>query len=121
MVLTVLFSSCLNGIGNGTNTLIKETFNAKHDRKAILFLKQSTLSSDSYQVTVSNDEYKLGEEDVGNTFTVDTNHDSTFLDSTSINLSWLNNNTLQIDYDKALRTFIQEQKVGGVTVVYKVR
>lgn len=56
-----------------------------------------------------------------NAFIVYTNHDSTFLNNMSINFTWLNNYLLQIDYDKKLRTFIQEEKIEGVTLVYRPR
>ncbi len=49
--------------------------------------------------------------EIGNTFTVDSNHGATEPDIASINLSWLSNDTLQIDFDQKLRTFIQEKKL----------
>ena len=77
--------------------------------------------SDSYQVTVTDYNNKFDKSKVGNTFTFDTDHDKAPLDSTSINFNWLSNDTLQIDYDKRLRTFIQEKNVQGVTIIYQAR
>lgn len=120
--LTLILASCFSlSDDTGLNTFIKESSNKHHNKKAILFLKESSLSSDSYQVTVCDNIHKLNKEEVGNTFTVDTNYDSTFLDQKSINFNWLGNDTLQIDYDKELRTFIQENKVDDVTIIYKAR
>jgi hypothetical protein len=120
--LTLTLTSCFSlGDDTGINTFIKETSNDRHNKKAILFLKEASLSSDSYQVTVCDNDHKLDKGEVGNTFTVDTNYDSTFLDKKSINFIWLSNDTLQIDYDKKLRTFIQEKKADGITIIYKGR
>ena len=122
LALTFSLTSCFSlGDDTGINTFIKETSNDRHNKKAILFLKEASLSSDSYQVTVCDNNHKLDKGEVGNTFTVDTNYDSTFLDKKSINFIWLGNDTLQIDYDKKLRTFIQEKKVDDVTIIYKAR
>jgi hypothetical protein len=76
---------------------------------------------DYYQVTVMSFNKKFDTTSIGNTFTVDADHNKTLLDSISINFTWLSNDTLQIDYDKLLRTFIQERKVEGMTIIYKAR
>lgn len=121
-ILTITFTSCFSfGDDTGINTFVKESSNERHDKKAILFLKESSLSSDSYQVTICKNNHKLDKKEVGNTFTVDTNYDSTFLDKNSINFTWFGNDTLQIDYDKKLRTFIQEKNIEDVTIIYKAR
>jgi len=109
-------------MSDGSDTVIKESSNKQHDKKAILFLREAGATvSDSYQVTVMDFNNKFDTTEVGNTFTVDPDHDKTWLDSTSINFTWLSNDTLQIDYDKKLRTFIQEKKVEDVTIIYKSR
>ena len=77
--------------------------------------------SDSYQVTVTDYNNRFDTTEVGNTFTVDTNHGKTWLDSASINFTWRSSDTLQIDYDKRPRTFIQEEKVDDVTIIYRPR
>ena len=121
-IFTITLVSCfLLGDDTGINTFVKESSNARQDKKAILFLKEASLSSDSYQVIICNNNHKLDKGEVGNTFTVDTNYDSTFLDKKSINFTWFGNDTLEIDYDKKLRTFIQEKNVDGVTIIYKAR
>ena len=121
--LTFTLTSCLSSpLSDGSDTIIKESSNERHDKKTILFLRQAGATvGDSYQVTVMGFNNKFDTTSVGNTFTVDTDHNKTSLDSTSINFTWLSNDTLQIDYDKLLRTFIQEQKVAGVTIIYKAR
>jgi hypothetical protein len=112
LILSVTFTSCfpLND-DTGFNTFIKESENQRTPKKAILFLKESSLSADSYQVTIFDKNHKLSKAQVGNAFTVDAN---------SINFTWLSNDSLQIDYDGKLRTFIQEKQVEGVNVVYKM-
>jgi hypothetical protein len=121
-ILTFTLTSCSSLNDTGTNTFIKESSNKQHDKKAILFLKEAVATvADSYQVTVCGNNHTLGRGEVGNTFTVDTNHGETFLDTASINFIWFGNDTLQIDYDKKLRAFIQERKVDDVTIDYKAR
>ena len=120
-VLTLAFSSC-NLLGDDSNTLVKESANVGHDKKVFLFLREAGATvSDSYQVTIADFENKFDKSEIGNTFTVDTDHGKTWFNSSSINFTWLANDTLQIDYDKKLRTFIQEKKVRGVTIFYKAR
>jgi hypothetical protein len=121
-ILTYTLSSCSLLSDTGTNTLIKESSNKRHDKKAILFLKEAAATvPDSYQVTVCDNDHTLDKGEVGNAFRVDTDHGKTWLDSSSINFTWLSSDTLQIDYDKKLRTFIQENKVQGVTLMYSAR
>ncbi|OKS87857.1 hypothetical protein [Mucilaginibacter polytrichastri] len=55
---------------------------------------------------------------VGNVFTVDANHDSTRLDSNAVRLTWLSNDVLKITYDKKLRTFIKNDELNKIKVVY---
>jgi hypothetical protein len=120
-ITAFIFSSCIF-TDTGTNTLIKESINKTQTKKAILFLKEAGATvADSYQVMMTNNNHKLDKGEVGNTFTVDTNHGDTWLNANSINFTWLNNDTLQIDYDKKLRTFIKENKVDNVTIIYKPR
>jgi len=119
--LTFSLTSC-SLLGDGSDTIIKQSINERHDKKAILFLREAGATvSDSYQVTVMDYGDKFDTTEVGNTFTVDTDLGKTWLDSASINFTWLSNDTLQIDYDKKLRTFIQEKKVEDVTIIYKAR
>lgn len=120
-ILTLVFTSCLS-LGDGSNTFIKESINNRHTRKAVLFLREAGATvSNSYQVTLTDADEEFDKNKVGNTFTVDTNHGETGLDSASINFIWLGEDKLQIDYDKKLRTFIQQTNVDGVTIVYKTR
>ncbi|MBE7174604.1 MAG: hypothetical protein INR73_28790 [Williamsia sp.] len=120
--LTIAFSSCLSLADGHSATLIKESSNGRHTKKAVLFLLQGGATADnSYQVSMTNYENQFDTTQVGNTFTVDTNHGATGLDSNSIGFSWLGDDTLQIDYDKKLRTFIQQTSIDGITIVYKKR
>jgi hypothetical protein len=121
--LTFTLSSCLsNELSDGSDTIIKQSSNPRQDKKVILFLREAGATvPDSYQVTVMDFGDKFDKTSVGNIFTVDTDHGKTWLDSTSINFNWLSNDTLQIDYNKKLRTFIQEKSIDGVIIIYKTR
>ena len=108
--------------GDPSTTLIKTASNYDKTKKAILLQSNGNATVDlSLQVSILDQDYKLSGKELGNTFTVDRNHGATGLDSASINFYWLSNDTLQIDYDKKLRTFIQEKNIDGVTIVYKAR
>ena len=103
-------------------TLVKAAANSDKTKKAVLLQNDGNATVDlSLQVPVLDYDTKLSGKELGNTFTVDRNHGVTGLDSASINFNWLSNDTLQIDFDQKLRTFIQENKVDGVTIVYKAR
>jgi|SRR5690242_9100714 len=120
-ILLVILSSCFD-LANRHDTLIKQSSNKSHNKKAILFLMEGGATiSDSYQVSIVDYYEPFDSTQVGNTFTVDTNHGYTGLDSTSIDLTWLSYDTLLIDYDKRLRTFIKKIKVNGVSIVYEER
>ncbi len=118
-ISTISFTSCFSLTGEGVDRLLKEVPNIQHDKKAVLFLKEASLSEDSYQVSIKNIDSKFDTTETGNTFTVDADHGKTWLDSNSINLNWVSNDTLVINYNKSLRTFIQEKYVNGVTVIYQ--
>ena len=121
LCLTILFCSCLS-LGDGSDTVIKETPNSRHTKKAILFLRQAGATvGDSYQVSVTDYDKKFDTTQVGNTFTVDSNYGDTGLDTASMGFAWLGDDSLQIDYDKKLRTFIQQTNVDGVRISYRPR
>src|ERR1019366_7098256 len=114
--LTFILTFC-SLLGDGSDTVIKESINGRHDKRAILFLREAGATvSDSYQVTVMDYSDTFDPTEAGNTFTVDTDHGKTWFDSTSINFTWRSEDTLRIDYDKKLRTFIQEKEVDDATI-----
>ena len=121
-VISILSIASCNLSGDSVNTVIKEIPNPNHNKKAILFMKESGATvGDSYQLTISDFEYPLKKTEVGNTFTVDENHGSSRLDSSSVVILWLSNDSLKVSYDKNLRTFIQESNVNGVNIFYEAR
>lgn len=75
----------------------------------------------SLQVVIASYDHELDNREVGNAFSVDSDHNKTSQDSSSINFTWLSNDTLKIDYHKKLRTFIQNKSVEGVTIIYEAR
>ncbi len=71
LILTFGLSSC-NLLGDGSNTLIKDSANVGHNKKVFLFLREAgTTVANSYQVTINDFENKFDTSKVGNTFTVD--------------------------------------------------
>ena len=117
--LTFIIPCCSGFLDDQNTTLIKYSSNSDKTKKAVLLQNDGNATVDlSLQVSILDYDYKLSGKEIGNTFTVDRNHASAVLDSTSIKFNWVSNDTLQIDYDKNLRTFIQEKKVKGVTIIY---
>lgn len=120
LILAASLSSCFQLFDPGPATLIKTVLNRSKKKQAILFLKGGNATEDdSMQVSVMDANYKLSGTEVGNTFTTDSNHGLGRTDPNAIRLVWLDDDTLEIDYDKNLRTFIQLNKINHVTVVYK--
>ncbi|BAU55213.1 hypothetical protein [Mucilaginibacter gotjawali] len=119
-ILMSVLSSCLTLGDDESNKLIKESANKIHTKKAILFLREGGATvGDSYQVSLVDCKSAFDTTVVGNTFTVDDDHGKARLYPASINFKWLTDNNIEISYDKRLRTFIMEQSVNGVKVVYK--
>ena len=120
--ISLLVTSCFQLPDIGHNSKLKETYNNIESKKVILFLKQGITKADnSLHLTVAGYDYELNKKEVGNTFTVYSHHNKIQQDTNSINFTWLNNDTLQIDYDKYLRTLIQEKIIDGVTIIYRAR
>ena len=74
---------------------------------------------DSYQVSIKDADDTLNATEVGNTFTTDSNHGKTRLNSASIQLKWISDKDLIISYDKRLRTFIMIKVMDDVKVAYQ--
>jgi len=120
--LITIISSCFSLLGDGSNTLVKESANNKHSKKAVLFLREAGATvANSYQVSITDYKTEFDTVAVGNVFTVDDDHDKAILDPKAISFSWLANDTIEISYNKNLRTFIQEKNIDGITIVYKVK
>lgn len=120
LIFVSIISSCFSLLGDGSNTLIKESANSKHSKKAVLFLREGgTTVSESYQVSITNYKTEFDTVAVGNVFTVDDDHGKANLNPKGINFNWVSDDTIEISYDKKLRTFIQEKNIDGVTIVYK--
>ena len=120
-LLTLMASSCFQLSGSGSNDIMKNTANDSKTKKAVLFLKTGGATTDnSLQVSVIDFKENLSSEGNGNTFTTDTDHNKTTLDSNSINLLWVTNDSLIIQYDKKLRTFLKMTKVNDVGIGYEL-
>lgn len=115
----VALSGCLD-LGDSTNSLIKDRPNVAHTKKAILFLKEAGATvADSYQLSIVDYDKEFDKSANGNTFIVDDDNGSTWLNPKCVELKWLTNERLLIIYDKKLRTFLQKKVLDGVTIVYQ--
>jgi len=122
LICVSTISSCFSLSGDSSNTLVTESANNKHSKKGVLFLRVNGATvGESYQVSITDYKTEFDTVAVGNVFTVDDNHGKASLNSKAINFKWLADDTVEISYDKNLRTFIQEKNIDGVTVVYKLK
>ena len=120
--LLFLISSCNLDLGTGDSTTLKQVANNSKTKKAVLLENSGNATVDnSLQVSVVDYNYQVSNKDLGNVFIVDRDHGKTILDSVSIGFTWTSQDTLQIDYDKKLRTFTQENSINGVTIICKPR
>ena len=121
-IIILVTSSCFSLLGDGSNTLVKESANSKHSKKSILFLREAGATvANSYQVSVIDYKNEFDTVQVGNVFTVDDDHGKAYLNAKAINFNWISDDTLEISYDKGLRTFIQKKNLDGVTIIYKTK
>ena len=122
LIFVSIISSCFSLLGDGSNTLIKESANNKQSKKAVLFLREgATTVGESYQISITDYKTEFDTVAVGNAFTFDGNHGKANLNPKVINFNWISDDTIEISYDKKLRTFIQEKNINGVTIVYKLK
>ena len=109
-------------MSGGKDTVLKEISNKKHSKKSVLFLRQAGATiGDSYQLSIIDYKKAFDTTAVGNTFTFDDDHGKTKLNPECIDIKWLSNDTIELKYDRLLRTFIKEKSVAGVTVVYTTK
>lgn len=124
LAIIILFSLVLTAcdLGGSNNVVLKQSYNTNKEKRAVLFLKENGATSDnSLQVSILSSNHELSKEEAGNVFTVDSNHDSTSQNENSINILWISIDTLKIEYDKRLRTFIKESSLAGVTILYEAK
>ena len=122
LFLATILASCIsNELSNGTNTIIKQLANPNKTKKAILFSREAGATVDnSYQLSIIDFNCKFDTTSVGNTFTVDADHNEKLsLRPDLVNLKWISNDTLKIEYNSGLRTFIKNEKVGNIKLIYE--
>lgn len=123
VLLTILTSCFSTAMSDGTNTIIKQNTNLSKSKKALLFLRQAGATiAESYQISIINFNSEFDTTSVGNTFTVDTNHNKELnLRPDLINLEWISNDTLKIEYNSKLRVFIKNKEVDNIKVIYEIQ
>lgn len=122
LFIPLLLSGCFNLAGDATNTVIRQSSNRLHTHKAFLFLREGGATvADSYQISVLNYNDKFDTTAVGNTFVVDGDHGKAELNTESVDLKWLSDDSLLITYDGKLRQFLQKRKAEDITIIYKCK
>jgi len=114
------FISCATIFEDSPLTLLKEAYNHKKTKKAMVFMNGGNATTDnSLHVVLENADFELTDAKLGNVFIVDSNHNAVKLDSSVINLTWLSEKTLEISFLSKLRTFKKANEMDGVKIVYK--
>ena len=119
LCILLFLSSCFDLIGPGSSKLISLFSSPSRKRKAVLFLKQSSLSEDSQQISIIDENAILDSVAVGNIFTCDDNHGKVLIDSNTLRVDWITDDTLQIGYDKRIRPFYINKEFDGVIIRYR--
>jgi hypothetical protein len=120
LFLALCFISCATIFEDSPLTLLKEAYNHKKTKKAMVFINNGNATTDnSLHVFVANPDFELTHTELGNVFIVDSNHNAVKLDSNAINFKWLSEETLEISYKSKLRIFKKEDEVNQVRIVYK--
>jgi hypothetical protein len=119
IVLVLFLGSCIE---LSENVVLNEIYNLERNKKVVLFMKYAGATVDnSLQISIIDADDKIAGDDVGNVFTADSDHNSTSLNNNSISLLWISNDTIQVEYDRRLRTFIKNRNVSKVAIVYRER
>jgi len=100
--------------------LLKEAYNHKKTKKAMVFMSGGNATTDnSLHVVLENADFEFTDVKLGNVFIVDSDYNAAKLDSNAINLTWLSEKTLEISFDSKLRAFKKANEIDGVKIVYK--
>ena len=119
LFFAISFTSCASIFEDSPHVLLKEAYNHKKTKKAMVFMNGGNATTDnSLHVILENADFELTDAELGNVFIVDSDHNSAKLDSNSINLTWLSEKTLEISFDSKLRTFKKANEIDGVKIVY---
>ena len=113
-------AACVPMLENGPSTLLNEVYNQEKTKKAMVCMNSGNATTDnSIHVFVENPDFALTDNTLGNVFIVDSDHNKAQLDSNSIKLKWLDQETIEILYNSKLRVFKRESKIDRVKVTYK--
>jgi hypothetical protein len=120
LVAVLLLASCSSSSNSGPAILIQSVSNPGKTKKAILFLNEGNATvGESLQLSIKDAHDNLNELEVGNTFIVDDDHGKSVLKATAIKFWWKDDRHLIINYDKRLRTFVKNDHVGNIAVIYE--
>ena len=116
------FISCATIFEDSDLMLLKEAYNHKKTKKAMVFMNGGNATTDnSLHVVLENADFEFTDVKLGNVFIVDSDYNAAKLDSNAINLTWLSEKTLEISFDSKLRAFKKANEIDGVKIVYKER
>jgi hypothetical protein len=106
---------------DGDNILQQEVYNLNRSKKAILFLKEGNATTDnSLHISILQSNESLNASDNGNVLTADSNRSKVSLGINVVKLDWRGNDTLIVEMNKDLRTFVKKTQIEGVIILYKV-
>jgi hypothetical protein len=110
----LLLTGCLNPCGNRILSDVPSPNATKH---AVIFERDCGATTDfSTQLSILSEREQLDNKG-GNTFVADSNHGRAH--SVYVNVKWSGEDRLTVIYPAAVRVFHNEQRVNGVTVVFR--
>lgn len=126
LAILILLTNGCQIFGGSENVLIKEFYNPRQSMKVIVFEKLgNATTSNSIQLSVERYDYELKISDTGNIFIADEIEGITYSKDSLIQVNWIGNKTVEINYPASVRIFKIEEKfennVGEVEIKYNSR
>lgn len=90
--------------------------------KVMVFsLNCGAISDFSTQISIVEFKYKLKDNDTGNIFSADSDHNLAKMNGEvlDVNIKWINNKTVEIIYPKKSRIFTNKKNLDGIKIISK--
>lgn len=103
--------------------LIKSELSPDKKNKIIVFSQNCGAISDfSTQISIADSKYVLKNDDIGNIFSADSDHNKAEMhgEIIQINAKWLNDETISIDYAEKSRVFKNDKKLDNIVINYEI-
>jgi Family of unknown function (DUF5412) len=106
------------------NHLVQQSLSPNKNLKVIIFsVDCGATTGFSTQISVVNSDYILEKNEKGNVFIADDDHgkSKTNGEIIDLNVKWVDNDNIIIEYDKNARVFKDKSSKKGVNITYKLK